>query len=136
MIVGMIGVGEMGIEMAGHIAAKGHQVYANDVIESRIADAVKRGAKAAAKIADMASAPDVFIVMVRTDDQARQVTQEILAGAKAGAVIGIAGTHHPDTMKEMGAQAAAKKVGMIDCPVVYGMDGRARRQAFVPLRRL
>jgi 3-hydroxyisobutyrate dehydrogenase-like beta-hydroxyacid dehydrogenase len=123
MIVGMIGVGEMGVEMAGHIAAKGHQVYANDVIESRIADAVKRGAKAAPKIADMASAADVFIVMVRTDDQAQQVTTEILAGAKPGSVIGVAGTHHPDTMKALGDEAATKKVGVIDCPVVYGMDG-------------
>ncbi|HWG06123.1 MAG TPA: NAD(P)-dependent oxidoreductase [Beijerinckiaceae bacterium] len=122
MIVGMIGVGEMGVEMAIHMATKGHQVYANDVIESRIADAVKRGAKAAPKIADMASA-DVYVVMVRTDDQARQVTKDILAGAKPGSVIGVAGTHHPDTMKELGAEAAARKVGFIDCPVVYGMDG-------------
>jgi len=123
MIVGMIGVGEMGVLMAGHVAAKGHQVYANDIIESRIADAVKRGAKAASKIADFPAAADVFIVMVRTDDQARQVAKEIMAGAKPGSVIGIAGTHHPDTMKALGAEAAAKKVGIIDCPVVYGMDG-------------
>lgn len=122
MIVGMIGVGEMGVLMAGHIAAKGIQVFANDVVASRIEDAVSKGAKAAPKIADMATA-DVFIVMVRTDDQVRQVTDEILKVAKPGSVIAIAGTHHPDTMKALGAVAAARSVGYVDCPVVYGMDG-------------
>ena len=123
MKVGMIGVGDMGVLMAGHILSKGHEVYANDVVSSRIDDAVKRGAKAAPKISDMASLVDAFIVMVRTDDQVRHVTREILLGAKAGAVIAVSGTHHPDTMKELGALAAEKKVGMVDCPVVYGMDG-------------
>jgi 3-hydroxyisobutyrate dehydrogenase len=122
MIVGMIGVGEMGVEMARHIAAKGHEIFANDIVESRMQDAVKHGARPAPKIADMKSA-DVFIVMVRTDDQARQVTQSILAVAKSGAVIAISGTHHPDTMKALGAEAAARGVGYIDAPVVYGMDG-------------
>lgn len=122
MIVGMIGVGEMGVLMAGHMAAKGMQVFANDVVASRIDDAVSRGAKAAPKIADMATA-DLFIVMVRTDDQVRQVTDEILKVAKAGSVIAVAGTHHPDTMKALGAVAATKSVGYVDCPVVYGMDG-------------
>ncbi len=122
MIVGMIGVGEMGVLMAGHMAAKGLQVFANDVVSSRIEDAVAKGAKAAPKIADMTTA-DLFIVMVRTDDQVRQVTDEILKVAKPGSVIAVAGTHHPDTMKALGAVASAKSVGYVDSPVVYGMDG-------------
>ena len=124
MKVGMIGVGDMGVLMAGHMAAKGLEVYANDIVPGRIEDAVKRGCKAAPKIADLAPVSDVVIVMVRTDDQVRQVVKDVLGGgAKAGPVIAVAGTHHPDLMKEVGAQAATKGVGMIDCPVVYGMDG-------------
>jgi 3-hydroxyisobutyrate dehydrogenase-like beta-hydroxyacid dehydrogenase len=123
MKVGMIGVGEMGVLMAGHMATKGHEVYANDIVPSRIEDAVKRGAKAAATIADMAPVADVFIVMVRTDMQVGEVTREILTAAKPGSVIAISGTHHPDTMKALAATAAEKHVGFIDCPVVYGMDG-------------
>lgn len=123
MKVGMIGVGEMGVLMAGHIAAKGHEVYANDIVSSRIQDAVERGAKAGEKISDFSAVADVFIVMVRTDEQVTQVSEEILKAAKAGSVIAISGTHHPETMKALGATAAKKKVGFVDCPVVYGMDG-------------
>jgi 3-hydroxyisobutyrate dehydrogenase-like beta-hydroxyacid dehydrogenase len=123
MKVGMIGVGEMGVLMAGHIAAKGHEVYANDIVPSRIQDAVGRGAKAANKISDLAPIADVFIVMVRTDEQVTQVTREILTAAKPGSVIAVSGTHHPETMKALAVTAAEKKVGFIDCPVVYGMDG-------------
>jgi 3-hydroxyisobutyrate dehydrogenase-like beta-hydroxyacid dehydrogenase len=123
MKVGMIGVGEMGVLMAGHIVAKGNEVYANDIVPSRIQDAVGRGAKAANKISDLAPIADIFIVMVRTDDQVAQVTREILTAAKPGSVIAVSGTHHPETMKTLAATAAEKKVGYIDCPVVYGMDG-------------
>lgn len=123
MKVGMIGVGDMGVLMAGHMAAKGHEVYANDIVPSRIRDAVGRGAKAAEKIADIASLADVFIIMVRTDEQVSEVTGEILEAAKAGTVIAVAGTHRPKAMQALAATAAQKKVGFIDCPVVYGMDG-------------
>jgi 3-hydroxyisobutyrate dehydrogenase-like beta-hydroxyacid dehydrogenase len=123
MIVGMVGVGDMGVLMAGHIASKGIEVLANDIVPSRIEDAVKRGAKAARTIGDLSPVSDVIIVMVRTDDQVRDVTTEILKNARSGSVIAVAGTHHPETMKQQGALAAEKGVGYIDCPVVYGMDG-------------
>lgn len=121
MKVGMIGVGEMGVLMAGHIAAKGYEIQANDVVAENIQEAVRRGARPAPKIADITA--DVFIVMVRTDAQVSQVTDEILAIAKPGSVIAVSGTHHPEAMKTQGAKAAAKGVRYVDCPVVYGMDG-------------
>ena len=122
MKVGMIGVGEMGVLMAGHIAAKGHEVLANDIVPANIDQAVARGAKAAPAIAAMAQC-EIFIVMVQTDAQVRAVTPAILAEAKSGALIAVSGTHHPATMRALGAEAAAKGIGTIDCPVVYGMDG-------------
>jgi 3-hydroxyisobutyrate dehydrogenase-like beta-hydroxyacid dehydrogenase len=123
MKVGMIGVGEMGVLMAGHIVAGGYEIYANDVIENHIAEAVKRGAKPAPKISDLSAIADVFIVMVRTDGQVAEVTDEVLKYAKAGSVIAVSGTHHPETMKKLGAKSSEKDVGYVDCPVVYGMDG-------------
>ena len=123
MKVGMIGVGEMGVLMAGHMAAKGMEVFVNDVVQSRIDDAVARGAKAAPHIADLAPICDLFIIMVRTDDQVKMIADQILLSAKPGSIIAVSGTHHPDMMKALGALAGEKKVGVIDCPVVYGMDG-------------
>jgi len=123
MRVGMVGVGEMGVLMAGHMAGKGHVVHANDIVPANIAEAVKLGAQAAPEIAGFARIVDLFIVMVRTDAQVADVTAEILKGANKDAVIAIAGTHHPAAMKRLGAIAARQDVGFIDCPVVYGMDG-------------
>jgi len=123
MIVGMIGVGEMGVLMAGHMAAKGHTVYANDVVPANIEEAVKRGAISAPTIGEFAGKVDLFIVMVRTDSQVEEVTDEILKRARPGTVIAVSGTHHPNTMKALGAKAACNGIGFIDCPVVYGMDG-------------
>ena len=123
MQVGMIGVGEMGVLMAGHMARKGHIVHANDVVPANIAEAVKLGAQAAPEISAFAGVVDLFVVMVRTDAQVGEVTAAILKGARKGSVIAISGTHHPSTMKKLGAQAAKDGVGFIDCPVVYGMDG-------------
>ena len=37
MKTGFIGVGEMGELMAGHIAGRGHEVYANDALPARVA---------------------------------------------------------------------------------------------------
>jgi 3-hydroxyisobutyrate dehydrogenase-like beta-hydroxyacid dehydrogenase len=123
MQVGMIGVGEMGVLMAGHMARHGHVVHANDIVPANIAEAVKLGAHAAPNITDFADTADLFIVMVRTDAQVADVTSQILQHAKTGAVIAVSGTHHPTCMKDLGAVAASKGVGFIDCPVVYGMDG-------------
>jgi 3-hydroxyisobutyrate dehydrogenase-like beta-hydroxyacid dehydrogenase len=124
MKVGMIGVGEMGALMAGHIANAGHTTYANDIAPERIADAVARGAIAAESLSQLARQAEAFVVMVRTDEQVRAVIHELLgAGAARGALIAVSGTHHPETMKELAAACAERGLGFVDCPVVYGMDG-------------
>lgn len=123
MKIGMIGVGEMGCLMAGHMVGGGHTVYANDISAQRIADAVKAGATATEKLADLAQQAEVFIIMVRTDDQVRSIVDALLAGAAKGSVIAVSGTHHPDAMNAMAKEAAQRGIGFVDCPVVYGMDG-------------
>jgi 3-hydroxyisobutyrate dehydrogenase-like beta-hydroxyacid dehydrogenase len=123
MIVGFVGVGEMGKLMAGHIASAGHEIHANDVNPANVEAAVAYGAKPAARISDLPAATEVFIVMVHTDDQAEDVTLQICEGRRKGSVIAVSGTHRPATMKSLGAVAAHHGLGLVDCPVVYGVDG-------------
>jgi 3-hydroxyisobutyrate dehydrogenase len=47
----------------------------------------------------------------------------LAADPSAGSVIAIAATNHPQTMRELGAACAARGVGFIDAPVVYGLQG-------------
>jgi 3-hydroxyisobutyrate dehydrogenase-like beta-hydroxyacid dehydrogenase len=123
MQVAVIGVGAMGTAMAAHIVKAGHSVLAHDVDAARRDAAADIGARPVAAIGDLAGA-EVFIVVVNTDEQSRQVTRALLdGGARPGAVIAIAATNHPMTMRELGAECAARDVGFIDAPVVFGLQG-------------
>ena len=123
MKVGMIGVGEMGYYMAGHLVDKGHDTVAYDVNAERLAAAAKRGAKAVSGLAEMAGQAEVFIVIVRTDEQVQAVVDELVKVARPGSLIAAAGTHSLEFMKALAAQARQAKLRFIDAPVVYGTRG-------------
>jgi 3-hydroxyisobutyrate dehydrogenase-like beta-hydroxyacid dehydrogenase len=123
MKVGMIGVGDMGLPMAGHLVDKGHDVVAHDIDAERLAAADKRGAKAVKGLAEMAKHAEVFIAIVRTDDQIKSVAQELVKVAKPGTLIAAAGTHSLEMMKSLAALAKEHKIRFIDAPVVYGSSG-------------
>ena len=123
MKVGMVGVGAMGILMAGHLIKKKHSVSAYDVNADSLKAAGKLGAKTTKGLAEIAKLGDVFIVMVATDDQVREITHTLAENATKGSVIAIGATCHPDTMRELGPTCAKRGIGLIDAPVVFGMDG-------------
>jgi 3-hydroxyisobutyrate dehydrogenase-like beta-hydroxyacid dehydrogenase len=123
MKVGMIGVGEMGFHMAGHLVDKGHDAVAYDVDAERLAAADMRGAKAVRGLAEMAKHAEVFIAIVRTDEQIESVTQELAKHAKPGTLMIAAGTHSLEVMKSLAALAKGHKLRFIDAPVVYGTRG-------------
>lgn len=124
MQIAVIGVGAMGSAMAGHIIKAGHSVLTYDVDAERLAASSGIGATPVATIEELAGAAEVFIVVVISDDQSRAVTRALLdAGVREGAVVAIAATNHPMTMRELGAECAARNVGFIDAPVVFGLQG-------------
>jgi len=123
MRVGVVGVGAMGLAMAGHLVDKGHEVAAYDVDSVRSQAAAERGARAASNLPELARLADVFIVVVATDDQSREVAQALAEHAAPGSLIAVAATNHPRTMQEIGALCAARNLRFIDAPVVYGVTG-------------
>jgi 3-hydroxyisobutyrate dehydrogenase len=124
MKVAVIGVGAMGAAMASHIVKAGHTVFTYDVDPERLSASADAGANPVSTIEEIAGAAEIFIVVVVSDDQSREVTRSLLAaGVSAGSVIAIAATNHPDTMRELGPECAAKDVGFIDAPVVFGLQG-------------
>ena len=123
MKVAVVGVGEMGLAMAGHLVAKQHKVSAFDVNPARLAEAQQRGAQAAESLQALARLGEVFIVVVATDDQSREVTHALAEHAAPGSLIAIVATNHPQTMRELGEVCAARKIRFIDAPVVYGASG-------------
>lgn len=123
MRVGFIGVGAMGLAMAGHVARAGHQVCATDVDPAALEAARAAGLEVSETLEGVARQAEVFVVVVATDAQSRTVTEGLLEAGVPGSVIAIAATNHPETMIALHAACAAKGVGFIDAPVVYGMQG-------------
>ena len=123
MKVAVIGVGAMGLAMAGHIKNAGHDVVVTDIDADKRAEAEANGLETAETLTEAAQQREVFIVVVATDDQSRAVTREILEAGQPGAVIVIAATNDPRTMQALAGEAVAKGFRFVDAPVVFGLQG-------------
>jgi 3-hydroxyisobutyrate dehydrogenase len=116
-------VGEMGATMAGHLAAKGHEVSAHDIDRARLDAIGRRGIGTASSLQELAKKAELFIVIVSTDEQSRQVTEDLSLHAPDGALIAIVATNSPKTMQELAQLASTRGKRFIDAPVVYGASG-------------
>lgn len=123
MKVAVIGVGAMGLEMAGHVSHAGHEVVVSDIDAQKRVQAKANGLEVAETLAEAALHGEVCLVVVATDDQSREVTRDILNTGRPGATIVIAATNDPRNMQALGAEAAAKGFRFVDAPVVFGLQG-------------
>lgn len=122
MKISVIGVGAMGAAMAGHLVRAGHEVTGYDVDHSR-ADAITTAGATFAESLEDAAAADLYIVMVVSDLQSIEVVEGLSDHAKTGALIAIAATNHPETMRGLAHAAAARGLRLIDAPVCFGLQG-------------
>ena len=107
-MIGIVGVGDMGLPMAGHMVAGGLDVLAHDVDPDRLAAAEAAGATIATGLAQISDEADVVVACLRTDDQMHSVAEELIAGdgadgLGAGQLIVVAGTHSLEFMKRLSA---------------------------------
>lgn len=121
--VGYVGVGAMGLAMAGHTKKAGNDVAVFDIDDAQMDKARSEGLETASGLEDLAAKADVFVVVVATDTQSAEVTRAIAEHAKEGSVIAVAATNRPDTMRDLQKDCAEHGVGFVDAPVVYGMPG-------------
>lgn len=125
MRVGFIGLGNIGKPMALRLAGQGVELTVFDVAAAPVADLVAAGARAAGSVAELAGRVDVIGVMVRDDDQVRDVLGEILTAAAEGAVVLVHSTVAPDTPAALAEAAATHGVHLLDAPVSGGAMGAA-----------
>ena len=129
MKVGYVGVGAMGMAMAGHMIKRGRdEVFAFDLDSEKLAEAEKMGATPVASLAEMGGAAAVFIVMVVSDQQVLEVTTALAATAGRDDIMVVASTVHPGTMTEAAERAAEFTMKVIDAPVVFGLSGAKEGQ--------
>ncbi|XRQ03839.1 NAD(P)-dependent oxidoreductase [Actinomadura welshii] len=121
MSVGFIGLGQMGAPMARHLAGRGLIVF--DARAEAVAPLVEAGARAAKSVAEVAAHADLVSVMVRDDDQVREVGEEVLASARPGTVLAVHSTIHPKTAEDLAAGARRYDIEVVDAPVSGGFMG-------------
>jgi 3-hydroxyisobutyrate dehydrogenase len=123
---GFVGLGNIGRPMAERLVAGGLETTVHDRFEPPVRELVAQGAKAAASPRELAAACDVIGVCVRDDADVRAVVygaEGLLAGAARGSVIALHSTILPSTVKEVGAAAAERGVGLVDACVSGGEAG-------------
>ena len=127
-----LGLGVMGGPMAGHLAAKGHQVavYNRSAHKAQAWSAVHGGAMADTP-AQAAKGADFVLACVGNDDDLREVClgpNGAFAGMSAGAVF-IDHTTVSDTVtRDLAELARAAGIGFVDAPVSGGQLGAQNGQ--------
>lgn len=152
--VGFIGLGQMGQPMAARLAAWPGALVVHDARPDAAEPLAAIGAKVAGTVEEVAGAADIICVMVRDDDQVRQVVRAAAAAAAGGrpattaavpgVIIAIHSTIGPATAAELAAEQAGTGVEVVDAPVSGGFmgarDGRlavmfgGSRQAYLACR--
>ncbi len=124
--VGFIGLGNIGAPMARRLAwADSIDLCVYDVVSEPLAELEAAGAQTAASVAELAARSDVICVMVREDDQVRDVLTDILSVASRGQTVVIHSTVAPETPGELQEIAAHHSVGVLDAPVSGGAAAAA-----------
>lgn len=136
MRIGFVGLGNIGKPMALRLAASEHDLSVYDVAPEPVAELVAAGATAADSVASLAADADVVCVMVRDDDQVREVLGEILdrrsspdrrssLSRPAPLTVAIHSTVAPDTPAALAEMATQHDVAVVDAPVSGGPMGAA-----------
>ena len=123
MKISIVGIGDMGIDIAGHVTKAGFDLKAHDISEERCELARSNGVAVPGSLAETVSDADVHLVMVATDEQSEDVTGGIIQHGTKGSVIVILATNSPKTMRSLGQEASAAGVGFVDAPVCFGRKG-------------
>lgn len=118
--IGFIGLGLMGGNMVENLQNKGYDLVVMDLNKDAVEACVARGAEAADSAAQLASSVNIVMLCLTTSVIVEKVMYGetgILAGIREGSVVVDFGTSIPNSTRKIGADLAAKGVGMIDAPL-------------------
>jgi len=125
--VAFLGLGVMGLPMAGHLARAGHRttVY-NRSAAKAVAWTAEFGGRSAATPREAAQGADIVFACVGNDDDLRSVVLGeggAFAGMKPGAIFVDHTTASAEVARELGAEADRRGLKFIDAPVSGGNLG-------------
>ena len=118
--IGFIGLGLMGGNMVENLQKRGFELTVMDLNQDAVDACIARGAKQAKSGKELAQASDIVMLCLTTSNVVEALVYAedgILAGMKEGSVLVDFGTSIPASTRKIGADLAAKGVGMIDAPL-------------------
>jgi 3-hydroxyisobutyrate dehydrogenase len=120
-VIGFIGLGLMGGNMVECLQKNGFELVVMDLNKDAVAKVIDRGNATEAKTpAELAAASDIVMLCLTTSAVVEKLVYDdngILSGIKEGSVLIDYGTSIPASTRKIGADLAAKGVGMIDAPL-------------------
>lgn len=128
--VGFIGLGNMGRPMAANVLKAGFDLMVFDLRPEPLKELAAMGAKVARSLKEVGAHGEVIEMAVVDDAQVEAVIaggEGLLTTARAGAVIAIHSTIHPDTTKKVAGIAKTKGVGVVDAQMSGGSTGASGR---------
>jgi len=124
--VGFIGLGIMGLPMAGHVLKAGFPLTLYNRTRSKAAELVEAGARAADSPAAAAAAADVIITMVTDSADVEAVIAGpggVLEGIRPGSTVVDMSTISPETERRLDGLLRARGCALVDAPVSGGDIG-------------
>ena len=124
-VLGFIGVGRMGIHMAGRLIDAGYAITVFDTNETAMQRLEQRGATRAASAAAVASKCETVLVSLPTPDVVKSVAlgaAGVIEGTKVKTFVDLS-TTGPRVAKEVAAGLARKGITAVDAPVSGGPAG-------------
>jgi 3-hydroxyisobutyrate dehydrogenase-like beta-hydroxyacid dehydrogenase len=130
--VAFLGLGTMGFPMAGHLAAKGHEVAVwNRTTAKAEAWAARHAGRIAATPAQAAKGAEFVMACVGNDDDLRAVCtgpEGAFAGMTPGAIFVDHTTVSARITRRLAALAASSGIAFVDAPVSGGQTGAENGQ--------
>ena len=124
--IGFVGLGIMGKPMCLNLLKAGFSVTAYNRTESKLAEVVNAGARAATSPKEVAEKSDIIITIVSDSPDVQQVIlgeNGVIYGLAPNSVVIDMSTISPSVTKEIALHLAEKNVEMLDAPVSGGDTG-------------
>jgi 3-hydroxyisobutyrate dehydrogenase len=132
--VGFIGLGNMGMGMAGNIQKADYPLVVYDVRDTATEPFVAQGARLARSPADVASMSDVIFTSLPGPKEVEAVAlgaSGVLEGIKPGGIYVDLSTSRPTLIRRIEPMFRQKGAHVIDAPVSGGKSGAASRNLAV-----
>ncbi len=118
--VAFLGLGRMGVAMAAHLTASGHELTVWNRTPGRAEPLVAAGAREAPTPAEAASDVDVVVLMLTGPDAVREVLfgeAGVAAGARSGTLVVDSSTIGPAAAREVARRLEEHGLRYVDAPV-------------------